>query len=298
MHGYIKIIWLPLLIGFIIGGIIDYFIPSVYISKILAKKKKITIVHSVPLGFLMSACSHGILAIAMQLYKKGASASATIAFLLASPWANFPVTILLFGLFGLKAFYIIVAAIIVALITGFIYQIFEKKKIIEKSKYTVKVDKKFSVKKDMQKRWKHFAFNSKSFSKIFLGISRGTWSLINMILWWILIGTTLASLVGAFIPTGFMEKYMGASLLGLFITLVVATIIEICSEGSAPLALEIYNKTGAFGNSYVFLSAGVVTDITEIGLIWTNIGRRAALLLPVVTVPIVLVLGFLFNLLV
>ena len=49
----------------------------------------------------MSACSHGILAISMQLYKKGASIPSVITFLLASPWANFPVTILLFGFFGL-----------------------------------------------------------------------------------------------------------------------------------------------------------------------------------------------------
>jgi hypothetical protein len=42
--------------------------------------------------------------------------------------------------------------------------------------------------------------------------------------------------------------------------------------------------------------AGVATDYTEIGLIWHNIGKKAALLLPVITVPQVLILGYLFNL--
>ena len=86
------------------------------------------------------------------------------------------------------------------------------------------------------------------------------------------------------------------TLLGLAVTLFFATIIEVCSEGSAPLAFEIYNQSGAFGNSFTFLMAGVATDYTEIGLIWHNIGKRAALWLPILTVPQVLAFGILFNL--
>jgi uncharacterized membrane protein YraQ (UPF0718 family) len=90
---------------------------------------------------------------------------------------------------------------------------------------------------------------------------------------------------------------MGPTALGLFITLAVATIIEVCSEGSSVLAFEIFNQTKAFGNSFTFLMAGVATDYTEIGLIWSNIGRKAALWLPIITVPQILILGYLFNLL-
>jgi len=82
----------------------------------------------------------------------------------------------------------------------------------------------------------------------------------------------------------------------LVITLVAATIIEVCSEGSSPIAFEIFNQTGAFGNSFVFLMAGVATDYTEVGLIWSNIGKRAAIFLPIITVPQILVLGYIFNL--
>jgi hypothetical protein len=89
--------------------------------------------------------------------------------------------------------------------------------------------------------------------------------------------------------------YMGPSILGLLVTLFFATIIEVCSEGSSPLAFEIYNQTHAFGNSVTFLMAGVATDVTEIGLIWNNIGRRAAIWLPIITVPQVLLVGYLFN---
>ena len=75
----------------------------------------------------------------------------------------------------------------------------------------------------------------------------------------------------------------------------LATVIEICSEGSSPMAFEIFRQTGAFGNSFVFLMAGVATDYTEIGLIWSNIGKKAALWLPVITLPQILILGYVFN---
>ena len=89
---------------------------------------------------------------------------------------------------------------------------------------------------------------------------------------------------------------MGPTLLGIAVTFLVATVIEVCSEGSSPLAFEIYNQTGAFGNSFVFLMAGVATDYTEIGLIWSNIGKRAVSWLTVINVPQIMLLGYFFNL--
>jgi hypothetical protein len=61
------------------------------------------------------------------------------------------------------------------------------------------------------------------------------------------------------------------------------------------MAFEIFRQTGALGNSFVFLMAGVVTDYTEIGLLWTNIGWRTAVWLPIVSVPQVIVLGVMAN---
>lgn len=105
----------------------------------------------------------------------------------------------------------------------------------------------------------------------------------------------LASLAGAYIPVHFFHRFMGPTLMGLFVTLGIATVIEICSEGSSPLAFEIYRQTHALGNSFTFLMAGVVTDYTEIGLLWTNVGRRTALWLPLVSVPQVIILGYIAN---
>ena len=298
---YVKLIWWAILLGFFIGGIIDYFIPRIYIEKYLSRHQKRTILYAIVFGFLMSACSHGILAIAIELYKKGASTSSVVAFLLASPWANLPITVLLFGFFGTKALLIVISALIIATITGLIYQMLERRGKVECTACIMGEDKPlhtdFSILQDIKRRVKEYNFSMKNNIKSIKGTFLGSWALTKMVMWWLLVGMAMASFARAFIPQHLFIDFMGPTVLGLLVTLFFATIIEVCSEGSSPLAFEIFNKTGAFGNSFTFLMAGVATDYTEIGLIWHNIGKRAALWLPIITVPQILILGYLFNIL-
>jgi len=296
---YLRMIWWAILVGFLISGVIDYFIPRSYIEKYFSRHRRRTIIYAVVFGFLMSACSHGILAISMELYRKGANTAAVVAFLLASPWANLPITVLLFGFFGLKAFLVVASALVVAISTGLIYQLLERKGLVECNKCENGEDTPmltdFSIINDVKNRLKNYSFTKNNVIDAVKGVAEGSWILSKMVLWWLLIGMLMAAFARAYIPSHLFMTYMGPTLLGLMVTLLFATIIEVCSEGSSPLAFEIFNQTKAFGNSFVFLMAGVATDYTEIGLIWSNIGKKAALCLPVITVPQVLMLGFLFN---
>lgn len=293
---YLRIIWWAVLLGFILGGIIDHFVPREYISHILARPNKRTILYSSLLGFLMSACSHGILALSIELHKKGASNPAVVAFLLASPWTNLPITIMLIAFFGLaKALYIVLSAFIIAVTTGLIYQVLESKGIIETNKNTAKLGEDFSILADLKKRAFRYKISGRQLLIDLKGVYRGMTMLSNMVLWWILIGMGLASLIGSYVPQAIFQKYMGPTFLGMLATLVLATIMEVCSEGTAPLAFEIYRQTMAVGNAFVFLMAGVVTDYTEIGLLWVNVGKRVAIFLPIITVPQVIILGIIAN---
>jgi len=293
---YLKSIWWAVILGLLLGGLIDYYVPREYISKILARKSPLTIIYAVSLGFLLSACSHGILALSIQLHKKGASNPAVVSFLLASPWANFAITMMLLSLFGLKGLFIIIAAIAIAINTGFIFMLLEKKGLIEKNTNSLALEEGYSIRQDLRQRLAGYKLSKESLAADFKGVIKGAFALADMVLWWIILGVLIASLAGAYIPVHFFHKFMGPTFLGLVVTLVLATVIEVCSEGSSPLAFEIYRQTGSLGNSFVFLMAGVATDYTEIGLLWSNVGRRVALWMPLVTVPQIMGLGYLANL--
>ena len=284
MLGYLGIVWWAVLLGLVLGGIIDYFVPDGFVVRLLGGNSRLTLVNAVLAGFLMSACSHGILAIAIQLSKKGASVPAVITFLLASPWANLPMTVLLFGFFGIKALLFVGGAMAIALVTGVIFTVLDRLDMIEGPAQDIDAG---DVSWD---RVTNFEF-----AKAAKGVAIGFVSLANMVLWWILIGILAAALIGAYVPEHFFMAYLGPDMTGMLVTLLFATVLEVCSEGTSPIAFEIFNKTAALGNPFVFLMAGVATDYTEIGLLWTNIGRRTAIWLPVVTVPQILLLGMWFN---
>lgn len=293
---YFKSIWWAILLGLTIGGCIEYFIPKEIFSHTLARSNKRTIFYSVFLGFFMSICSHGILALAIQFHKKGASTPSVVSFLMASPWANLPLTLMLIGFFGFsKAMYIVTVAVVIAITTGFIFQWLENRGLVEKNPKTVIIDENFSITKSLNDRFKGHQFSRLQIVDDVKGVFKGMVSLSDMVLWWILIGTALAALAGAYIPSNIFHDYMGPNVFGMLVTLGVATVLEVCSEGTAPLAFEIFRQTGALGNAFVFLMAGVVTDYTEIGLLWHNIGRKTALWLPAIAVPQVIFFGILAN---
>ena len=282
--GYLRLLAIPLAAGFILGGAIDYFVPEGFIYRYLGKTGKPSLLYALAGGFLMSSCSHGILAIAIQIYRKGASIPAVITFLLASPWANFPVTILLISFFGWKGVLFIVTAGFIAIVTGLVFEALERGGHVEKNEVT-----------GVGEGYEWEKIKNFSLRESVPGVLRGSLNLSNMVLWWLIIGLMAAVLIDVYVPGEFFMRYLGPDAGGLLLTLAGAAVIEVCSEGSSVIAFEIYDKVQAFGNPFVFLMAGVVTDYTEIGLLWTNIGRKTALLLPAVAVPQVLFFGFLYN---
>ena len=294
MH-YAHMVFWPVVIGFLLGGFIDHFVAEEYISKHLAVPRRRTIFYSVGLGFLMSACCHGILAISMEIHKKGASGPAVVSFLLASPWANLPITILLFGFFGWKALLIVGGAMLIALSTGLILQGLEHFGKIEKNPNSLAVDENFSILKDVAGKFRDYRWTREALAADVRGVWAGIRGLADMVLLWIMIGMILAGLISAFVPSNIFHQYLGPTLMGLFVTLGMATVIEVCSQGTAPLAFEIYRQTGAFGNAFAFLTAGVVTNFTQITLVWKNIGRRTALWMIAISLPQVILLGWIFN---
>ncbi len=131
----------------------------------------------------------------------------------------------------------------------------------------------------------------------------GAWALLleglrgsRVVLRWALFGLLLAAAIRAAVPAESYASWFGASMAGLWLTLLAATVIEVCSEGATPIAADLMNRAAAPGNSFTFLMAGVATDYTELMSIRdTSRSWAVALCLPLITVPQVLVIGFLLN---
>ena len=291
---YLRKMGLPLLLGLVLGGFIDHFIPKEYIIRLLSGPRKRVIVRSTLLGFLASTCSHGCLALTIELYRKGASVPAVVSFLLASPWASMSLTFLLLSLFGVQGMLFVIASLLIAIATGFIFQRLAARNLIESNPNSKTVEP-LDIWQDAATRWRAYPWTAAQFASDARGVMQGMVPLGRMTLGWVQFGLVLSAVLGAAMPHHLFERFFGPSPGGLLLTMALAAVVEVCSEGTAPLAYELYRHTGALGNAFAFLMGGVVTDYTELGALWVNIGCRTVLWLLAVTLPLVLVIGLLLN---
>ena len=282
-----------IVLGIILVGILGK-IPREYVISIMGRPgTKIGILRATIAGLLLDLCNHGILMVGMKLYKQGASLGQTMAFLIASPWNSLSLTIILVSLIGFKwTLAFILLSGIIAIISGILFDILEKRGVLLKNPNQFQIPKDFRFWESIKKDMKNYNFSMNFVGEVLWDGLKDS----KMIIKWVLFGAILSSLVRAFIDEGDFENYFSPTLLGLGTTLVLTTIMEICSEGATPFAADLMTRASAPGNSFTFLMAGVSTDYTEImSLKETTKSFKIALFLPLITVPQILIIGFILN---
>lgn len=246
-------------------------------------------------GLFLDLCNHGILMVAAKLYERGVSLGQVLAFLIASPWNSLSLTLILFSLIGIKWTLLFIAgSALVAVLTGWLVSLLVKRTSLPGNPNAIDFDDDFSLKKEIKESWSRATLDRRFFiSALVSGVRES-----RMIVRWLLLGTLLAACLTTFVPPDAFSKYFGPTILGLMVTLIGATIIEVCSEGSVPIAAELLNTAKAPGNGFTFLMAGAATDYTEIAILREATGSwKLTLLLPALALPQIIVLAIVLNVL-
>ncbi len=244
-------------------------------------------------GVFLDLCSHGILAVGMKLYERGASAGQVMAFLLASPWNSLSLTLILVGLIGLGwTLAFIGLSLVIGILTGLVFEALVARGKLPDNPWRAQL----AEPRPLPELWREFR-ETVSVSAAGVGaVARDGLAGSRVVIRWALFGLILAALIRALVPEESFAVWFGATAAGLWLTLLATTVIEVCSEGSTPIAADLMNRAGAPGNSFTFLMAGVATDYTEVMSIRdTTSSWRIALALPVVAVPQVMLIGYLLN---
>ena len=77
-------------------------VPREFVMSILGTRTGFKgIMRATAAGVLLDLCSHGILMVGAKLYERGASLGQVMAFLIASPWNSFSLTLILIALVGI-----------------------------------------------------------------------------------------------------------------------------------------------------------------------------------------------------
>lgn len=290
----VNIVWWGVILGIVLLAAMSR-IPREFVMSLLATGSGTKgIVRATIGGVLLDLCSHGILMVGAKLYERGASLGQVMAFLIASPWNSFTFTIILVALIGLPwTIFFIVTSMLIALISGVIFDALVVRCVLPENPYSFELPDDFEFLPQAKRQLAETTFDR----ALILGMLKSGVLESRIVLRWLLFGILLASAVRMTLDVTTFQDYFGPTLLGLGATMLAATIIEVCSEGSAPVAADLMTRAQAPGNSFAFLMGGVSTDYTEIMVLKdATHSWKIALFLPLVTLPQILLIAYLVNL--
>lgn len=289
----LNVMWWGVVLAALFVGLLAR-VPQQLIVGLLGKGGSRTgVVRATAAGLLLDLCSHGVLMVGMQLYKRGASLGQVMAFLIATPWNSLSLTIIMASLIGIYWTLVFIGlSLLVALLTGFWIDKLVNTGRLPPNPNHIDLPENYQWRPEFLRAWRGIDWRLSLIPQVLWEGIKGS----TMVLRWLLVGVLLAAALRAFVDPSAFAEWFGPSFLGLVATLIAATVIEVCSEGSTPLAAELVTQAHAPGNAFTFMMAGVSTDYTEImSLKDTTKSWRLALALPIYTLPQILLFGALLN---
>lgn len=289
----LQIMWWGILIGMFAVGLIDRVPRQFVIGMIGRDQGARSLFRAVLAGVFLDLCNHGVLMVGAKLYERGASLGQVFAFLIASPWNSLSLTIIIGVMMGWGWMAIfIIGSLVVAFATGLCVEALERAGKVKRNPNRIDLPEDFQFWEEAKSGLRAQRYDL-AFAK---DIARRSVTASRMVLRWLFFGVVIAALIQSTVPTETFQTWFGATIFGLLATLVAATIIEVCSEGSVPIASDLMNRASAPGNAFTFLMAGAATDYTEVLVLKQVTGRlKAALLLPLLTVPQIVAIGWALN---
>ena len=294
-----------LVFGLIVGGLIKALIPTELLHKHLSDNGLPAIVKAALFGAPLPLCSCGVIPAALGLRKAGASKPATISFLVSTPETGIDSVSISYALLGpfmaiVRPFSAIISAITAGLLVGRSEEnIFKHKSVssnngeasccASKTQTAVETSCCDSATED--------ELQSSFLQKAWDGVVYSFVDLFEKVLFWLCIGLVFAAAVKTFVPLSFLAEW-GSGLPAMLVMLVVGIPMYVCAVASTPIAAGLLLAGVSPGTAMVFLMAGPATNISTIGVIGKELGRRSVIAYLTGVAVIALLTGFMVDYLV
>jgi len=260
--------WMALwafVLGYFISSIIQVFLTEQWMQKTIGDAGGKSIFLSTFFGFISSSCSFSALATAKSLFKKGASFSSAIAFLLASTNLVIELGIIISIFLGLQ--FVVgeyIGGILLILSAWLLIAIIRPRKLIEEAR--ARLEERAGLAHESEGPDEE-AYDSK---QSWIKVGKQYFMEWKMVWKDVTIGFTVAGLVSAFVPDSFFQTLFihtgeGQSTFGFFTLLqhvivgpVAAFLTFIGSMGNIPLAALLYGKGVSFAGVMAFIFSDLV----------------------------------------
>ena len=250
-----------LLLGFILAGITHTFFPRDWIKTHLGGNGFMQSLKASIFGVPLPVCSCGIIPLAKELKKTGASNAGVAAFLASTPQTGVDSFVATGGLMGwffaaLRAAIAFVSGVLTGTLIGI-------------------TDRKGAVNSENQAQAQPEGKHPKSISHIV------TYALVELpgdIRSSLSLGLLIAAAISVFLPE-FTDYTSGQNIWFSYLgVLVIAIPLYVCSTGSIPIAIALITSGFSAGAALIFLIAGPATNIVTLVTMTEIIGWKNTIL--------------------
>ncbi|KPL03172.1 MAG: hypothetical protein AMJ90_03835 [candidate division Zixibacteria bacterium SM23_73_2] len=291
---FIKNASFYLLLGFLLAGIIHEFVSTRSLAKHLGKRDFKSILKASLIGAPLPLCSCGVIPTALALRKEGASKEATVAFLISTPETGVDSITISYALLDpLMTVYRPIAGILTSISAGLAQMFFGERENPE-SKILLG-EKECCCEDECETLPKGEA--QKNFIKKFEGSFRyGFFTFFEDIIWYIVLGFLIASLISVLVPHDFFVRNLsGKGFVSMLVMVLVGVPLYICSVSATPVASALILKGISPGAALVLLLVGPATNVATMVAVGKFLGKRSLILYITSIVVLSLLLGLLLN---
>ncbi len=281
-----------LMLGLVIAGLIQVFVPASLMSQQLGKDGFLSAVKAAFIGAPLPLCSCGVIPAALGLRKAGASRSATTSFLVATPETGVDSITMSYALLGpfmavIRPITAISSAIVAGCLVGKDSGGVDTAADAEAvksccSKKAPAVEQKSGCADktpDPQtssccSKGKQEAPKDDWIAKVRHSLYYSFTDLLGGTTLWLMIGLFFAALVQTYVPSDFLAQW-GSGLLAMVVMVLISIPMYICATASTPIAAGLLLSGVSPGAVLVFMMAGPATNIATLGVVAKTLGRRA-----------------------
>ena len=254
-----------LLIGFLIAGILDAFVPKTLYKKHFSGNNFSSVFLASIFGIPLPLCSCGVIPTGMSLHRNGASKGATVGFMISTPQTGADSILATASVLGWP-FAIIrpIVAFIAGLFGGTLVNTFCK----DGPAGTYQSSEECCC--GSGERHQNLSFSQKCVQALRYGFVE----MMQDIGKWLIVGLFIAALITIFIPDDFFTGVSTSPIVNMLLVLLFSVPMYLCATGSIPIAAALMLKGLGPGAALVLLMAGPATNAAAIIVINKVMGRK------------------------
>ncbi len=259
-----------MLIGTLLSGIIEVFVPKETITRFIPKQSWLTICIGAALGILFPVCECAIVPVVRRLLRKGIPLGGAIAYLLAGPIVN-PVvagsTFIAYSLSWKVVVLRLACGYGIAVVVGWMMDFFfTRKEALLPEIHSHKPHEHNNHTEDRHSIGKRCVDAIKHAADEFFDITR-----------FLIIGAFFAALLQTIVSHKAFAGIMIHPMISILMMMILAVLLNLCSEADAFIAASFRATPVPFAAQLAFMVLGPMLDIKLI-LMYMRIFKRTAII--------------------